>query len=88
MADCVFTVRLTVTAELPETDVDWLTEHVGTSAAPDGPVTAQLRATLPINPPLGVIVIAEVAFPPADGMLMLEPLSANIGVAAGPVTMT
>jgi hypothetical protein len=88
VADCVFTVSVAVTAELPETGVDPLAEHVGASAAPDGPVTAQLRATLPVNPPLGVIVIAEVAFPPADGMLMFEPLSANIGVAGGPVTMT
>ena len=76
------------TAELPETAVIRLAEHVGASVAPDGPVTEQLRATLPVNPPLGVIVIDAVAFPPAAGMLMLEPLSVNIGVAAGPVTTT
>jgi hypothetical protein len=67
--------------------VDWLTEHVGASAAPIGPLTAQLSAMLPVNPPLGVIVITEVAFPPADGMLIFEAPSANIGLTIGPVTM-
>jgi hypothetical protein len=50
-------------------------------------MTAQLSATVPVNPPLGVIVITEVAFPPGDGMLMFEAPSANIGLTIGPVTM-
>jgi hypothetical protein len=50
-------------------------------------MTAQPSATVPVNPPLGVIVITEVAFPPGDGMLMFEAPSANMGLAIGPVTM-
>jgi hypothetical protein len=66
----------------------WLIEHVGGLTVPVGPVTAQLRATVPVNPPLGVIVIVEVAFPPADGMLMFEPPSVNSGVTTGPEIVT
>jgi hypothetical protein len=63
-------------------------EHVGGLTVPLGPVTAQLRATVPVKPPLGVIVIIEVASPPVDGMLMFEPPSVNNGVTAGPDTVT
>ena len=51
-------------------------------------VTAQVRETLPAYPPLGVIVISEIAFPPADEILISEPLSVNSGAAVAPVTAT
>lgn len=40
-------------------------EHVGKSVAPDGlVVSAQVRATSPVKPPVGVIVIVDVPDPP------------------------
>ena len=85
---CVFTVSEAVTAELLGTCIGWVTEHVGTSVAPDDPVTAQLRVTTPVNPFSGIIVIFDVAVPPADRMLRFEPLSVNSGVGAGTGTVT
>ena len=58
---CVFTVSAAVTAEIPEIDADWVTEHAGGSVAPAGPVTAHRRITIPVNPLAGVMVIFEVA---------------------------
>lgn len=54
-----------VTAPVPEIAAGWEAEHVGESVAPDGPaVIAQVNATLPVNPPLGVSVMVEVVDPP------------------------
>jgi hypothetical protein len=88
VAPFVLTVSVALTACVPAIACGWLMEHVGGLTAPTGPVTAQLRATLPVNPPLGVIVITEVAFPPADGMLMFEPPRTNRGVAVGAEIVT
>jgi hypothetical protein len=88
VAPFVLTVSVALTACVPAMACGWLTEHVGGLTAPAGPATAQVRATVPVNPPLGVMVIIEVAFAPADGMLMLEPPSVNSGVEAGPATVT
>jgi hypothetical protein len=88
VAPFVLTVSVALTACVPAIICGWLMEHVGGLTAPTGAVTAQTRATLPVNPPLGVIVITEVAFPPTDGMLMFEPPSMNIGVAVGPAIVT
>lgn len=84
----VLTVSVALTAWVPAMACGWLMEHVGGLTAPAGPVTAQVRATAPVNPPLGVMVITEVAFPPADGTLIFEPPSVNSGVTAGAVTVT
>jgi hypothetical protein len=63
---------MAITAELPAIGMAWLTEHVGASVAPDGPVTTQLRVTMPVKPLAGVIVIFEVAVAPeATGVVWL-----------------
>ena len=48
----------------------------------------QRRATLPVNPPLGVTVTVEVPFAPGDATVTAVPLSAKSGVAVGPLTVT
>src|ERR1700748_3628644 len=59
-AAVVLTVRVAVTAVAPVITRGEATEHVGGSATPAGPpATAQLRATVPVKPPLGVIVMVE-----------------------------
>jgi hypothetical protein len=88
VAPFVLTVSVALIACVPAMVCGWLMEHVGGLTVPAGPATAQLRTTAPVNPPLGVMVMIEVAFPPADGMLTLEPPSVNSGVAVGPATVT
>src|ERR1700733_1349650 len=57
----VLTVSVAVTAAVPEIAAGAVTEQVGISTAPAGlPVTAQVRATVPVKPPLGVIVTVDV----------------------------
>jgi hypothetical protein len=54
-------VRVDVTAAVPEMAGGALTEQVGISVVPEVPaVTAQVRTTVPVKPPLGVIVRVEV----------------------------
>jgi hypothetical protein len=88
VAPFVLTVSVALTACVPAMACGWLMEQVGGLTVPAGPATAQLRTTAPVNPPLGLMVMIEVAFPPADGMLMFEPPSVNSGVAVGPATVT
>lgn len=79
-------VRVAVTACVPVTAGGWLTEQAGGSTGLDGLVAmAHARATGPVKPPLGVMVMVEVPVAPADAMLMAEPLRANWPVP-GPVT--
>jgi hypothetical protein len=68
-----------VTAPVPEIATGWATEHVGESAALDGPAEiAQVSATLPVNPPLGVTVMVELVDPPcAMGAVAVE-LNENV----------
>ena len=69
-------VRVEVTAAAPEMAAGWETVHVGGSIAPAGlEVTAQATDTMPVKPPLGVIVTVEVALAPADATLAEVPLS-------------
>lgn len=74
----MLTVSVAVTAALPTIAGGAATEHVGVSVAPGvPPVTAHLRATLPAKPPLGVIVMADVALAPGDPMMIAVLLSAK-----------
>jgi hypothetical protein len=50
------------------------------------PETAQLRATLPVKPPVGVIVMVEVPLGPGDAMVTAVLLSVKPG-AAGTTTV-
>lgn len=70
---------------MPEIAVGWLTAQVGGSTAPAGLlVTAHDIVTVPVNPPLGVIVIVEVVAPPGEDMLTGSPLIANDGLLPPP----
>lgn len=57
-----------------------VTEQVGGSTPPMGtPETAQLRETLPVKPPLGLIVMADVPLGPGIAMLIAVLLSVKPG---------
>lgn len=71
-------VSLEVTAWVPKMAAGWETEHVGGLTAPAGLlVTAQERDTVPVNPPAGVIVMVEVADPPAGKAGTELPVNVN-----------
>lgn len=53
------------------------TVQVGMLTAPDGPVTAQVSGTFPVNPPLGVKVTGTWMDPPRQPMVNELPLIAN-----------
>ena len=73
-------VRVEVAGCVPVMAAGWLTEQVG-AVAPAGPLaTAQASATLPVNPPPGVMVRFDVAEAPAAKGLMALPLSAKEGI--------
>ena len=82
-------MSVAVTAVAPVITGGDATEHVGASASPAGPpVTAQLKATLPVKPPLGVIVMVDVAFVPGDAMVTAVLLSVKPVGTAGTLTGT
>ena len=71
-------VRFEVTAAVPDIEAGCEAVHVGGSIAPAGLVVmAQVTATAPVKPPLGVIVTVEVALEPADATVAAVPLSVN-----------
>lgn len=72
-----------VTGLDPDIDGGWVVEQAGASLAPDGAVTAHLRATAPVKPPLGVTVTVEVVEPPAEMAAGGVALNENIGVDTG-----
>ena len=85
----VLTVSVAVTVAPPVVAGGAVTEHVGASAAPVGPPeTAQLRATLPVKPPVGVIVMIDVSLGPGDAMVTAVLLSVKPGRAAGTLAGT
>ena len=51
------------------------------------PVTAQLRATLPVKPPLGLIVMVDVPLGPGDAMVTAVLLSVKPGGGGGTLTV-
>jgi hypothetical protein len=79
----VLMVSVAVTAAVPEMAAGAVTEHVGGSSAPTGlEVTAHVIATVPVKPPLGVIVMVELAVAPGDAMVIGGPLSVKAGGTA------
>jgi hypothetical protein len=73
-------VRVAVTAVFPVIAGGAVTEHVGASAPPMGPpVTAQLRDTLPVKPPLGLMVMVDVPFGPGVAMVTAALVSEKPG---------
>jgi hypothetical protein len=73
-------VRVAVTAAAPTIAGGVVTEHAGASTAPMGLLAkAQLRATLPVKPPLGLMVMVDVALGPGDAMVMSVPLNVKPG---------
>jgi hypothetical protein len=85
----VVTVRVAVTAEVPEIAAGCVREHVGRSVAPAGyDVRLQARATVPAKPPLGVIEIVELAGVPGTAFVTEVPDSANPGVGGGTAAFT
>jgi acyl CoA:acetate/3-ketoacid CoA transferase alpha subunit len=73
-------VSVAVTVEFPEIASGALTEQVGASAASVGlPVTAQLSATIPRNPPPGVTVIVEVPLAPDEAIVTAVLLNVKLG---------
>ena len=88
VAAVVFMVIDVVTGCVPEIVAACAAEHVGESVAPDGPeVIAQLRATLPVKPPLGVIVTVDVPVIPGDVMVTAVPLKVNAAGVVDPATV-
>jgi hypothetical protein len=84
----VLTVSVAVTGAVPEIAAGAVTEQVGISAAPAGlPVTAQVTATVPVKPLLGVIVRVEVPLAPGEAMLTAVLLKVKFGCGRI-VTMT
>jgi hypothetical protein len=81
-------VSVAVTGAVPDIAAGTAAEQVGASIAPVGlEVTAQVSATLPTKPPLGVMVIVAVPLCPADAMLIGAPFSVKAGVAIGADTV-
>lgn len=71
-------VKVVVTALAPAMDGGWLTEQAGGSTALNGVVAmVQDKATDPVKPPLGVMVMVEVPLDPADAMSTGVPLREN-----------
>jgi hypothetical protein len=71
-------VSVAVTAFVPLMEGGWLTEQAGGSTALNGVVAmAQDKATAPVKPPLGVMVMVEVPLDPLDLMVTAVPVKAN-----------
>lgn len=76
----VVIVRVAATAAAPTMAGGVGTEHAGASIAPMGlPTTAQLRVTLPVKPPLGLMVMVDVTLVPGDAMVIAVPLNVKPG---------
>jgi hypothetical protein len=75
------------TGPVPEMVAGCVTVQVGGSSVPTASVTAQVSATPPVKPPLGVTVIIEVPPVPGETMLIGVPLTTNVGVSAEGVTV-
>ena len=81
-AAVVLIASVAVTGAVPEIAAGAVTEQVGISTAPAGlPVTAQVRATVPVKPPVGVIVTVDVPLFPGDEIPMELPARVNLGGA-------
>jgi hypothetical protein len=84
----VLIVTVEVTGLLPEIAAGCVAEQVGGSTAPVGlEVTAHASDTLPVNPPVGVTVMVEVAFVPGDPIITGVLLSVKLGGVVGTFTV-
>ncbi len=82
--DVVAMVKVVVTAEVAVMAGGAIIVQEGLVAAPAGAeVTAQLRATVPVNPPTGVTEIVEVAEAPAVIFAIAVELSEKPAVSVG-----
>jgi hypothetical protein len=91
VVDVVVTVTVAATGLALATFTELVTPHVAGLTAPDGMVvTAQVRLTVPVNPPLGDTLMVDV-FPvvAAAAMEMFPPLlSVKLGGRTKAVTVT
>lgn len=75
-------VSAAIADPVPEIAAGCVTEQLGVPVAPAGlEVTAQLRVTLPVKPPLGDTVMVEVAVPPCMIVAGEVPLSEKVPVS-------
>ncbi len=81
MPFCVVTVSVEIAAAVERLTEVGANTHVGTSVAPVGPVTAHVKATLPVKPPVGVTVKVEAGIvAPAVAPSLANPVSVKLGV--------
>jgi hypothetical protein len=81
-AAVVSTVSVAVTDVVPKIASGAVTEQVGVSTAKNGLlVTAQVRATVPVKPLLGAIVIVEVPLAPAGARVTGVSVRVKFGAA-------
>ena len=83
-AAVVLIVSVTLAGCVPATDADLSIEHAGRFVAPEGPpATVHPNVIVPVNPPLGVIVMVDVEEFPALIADIGLPVIANVGSATG-----
>jgi len=87
VAAVVLTVSVAVPAVVPVIATGELTEQVGGSVSFVG-VIAQLKVTLPVNPPPGVTVIVDVFPVVAPGAIVIAPLFVNVTVSVAETAAT
>jgi len=82
-------VTIAVTAAEPLMGAGATAVQVGRYCAPVGlDVIAQASETVPVNPPLGVMVMVDEAGVPGITLVMAVPLSEKFGTSAVPLTVT
>jgi hypothetical protein len=88
-AAVVLIVSVAVTGAVPEIVTGAEAEQLGEWTAFAGKtVTAQVRATVPVNSPVGVIVTVEVSVAPGDAMLAAVAATVKLGgVTIGAMTV-
>jgi hypothetical protein len=87
VVEVVLTVRVPVTAAVPETVTEGVTLHVaGLVGLVSAVVTAQVRATAPVNPLDGVTLMVDVLPVVAPGLTVTPPLPDSANPAAALAT--
>ena len=89
VVDVVVTVTVAVTAVALTTLTELVTPQVAGLTAPDGMVvTAQLRLTMPVNPPLGVTLMVDVLPEVAPAAMEMLPLLPSVKLGGGTKAVT
>lgn len=83
----VVTVRVAVAAVLPLMLTEVVTLQVAGFVAPEGPVTAQVSATVPVKPFEGVAVTADVLPVLAPAAIVILPPFESAKLGTGAVTV-